>query len=46
MSKIELTDKEQKLIELLRQTRYGQIVIYLEEGQPIRIERIRESVKL
>jgi len=41
-----LTDKEKKLIEVLRKTKYGKVVIFLEGGQPIRIEVIRESVKL
>ena len=43
---MDLTEKERKLIELLRQIAYGQVVIFLENKQPVRIEMIKESVKL
>ncbi len=46
IDKEKLSDKEQKLLELLRKTRYGQVVIFMEDGEPVRIERIKESVKL
>jgi len=41
-----LTDRERKLIELLRITGYGQLVIYLEQGQPVRVEELKKSIKL
>ena len=41
-----LTEKEQRLIEELRRISYGQVVIFMQDGQPLRIERIKESVKL
>mgnify|MGYP001581960178 CR=1 len=41
-----LTEKEKKLIEILRTVSYGQVVIHLEKGEPVRIEQIKESVKL
>ena len=41
-----ISEKEKKLIELLRKIPYGKVVIFLEGGQPIRIEEVRESVKL
>ena len=41
-----ISEKEKKLIELLRKVSYGKVVIFLENGQPIRIEEVRESVKL
>ena len=43
---IMVTEREQRLIELLRETGYGQVVIFLEQGEPIRIELIKKSVKL
>jgi len=43
---IMVNERERKLIELLRDTEYGQVAIYLEAGQPVRIERIKESIKL
>ena len=41
-----LTEKENHLIEILRVIPYGQVVVYLEQGNPVRIEQIRESIKL
>ena len=43
---LELTEKEQRLIEKLREISYGQVVIYMQENQPVRIDRITESKKL
>lgn len=43
---IMVTERERRLIELLRETGYGQVVIYLENGQPVRIELVRKSIKL
>jgi len=43
---MELTEKEKKLIAELRKIQYGQITIYQEGGQPVRIERVKESIKL
>ena len=37
---------EVALLKALREIRYGQVVIYLEAGQPVRIEKIKESIKL
>ena len=41
-----LSDKEKRLLELLHEIKYGQVIIYLEAGQPVRIEKIKESIKL
>ncbi len=41
-----LSDKEHKLIELLRRVTFGRIVIFMENGKPVRIEEIKESFKL
>jgi len=43
---MELTEKEKKLIGEIRKYPFGQVVIYMENGQPVRIEKIKESVKL
>ncbi len=42
----ELYDKEIKLIEYCRDVKYGQVVIFLENGQPVRIEEVKKSIKL
>ena len=41
-----LTEKEKKLIEVCREISYGQVTIFMENGQPVRVELIKESVKL
>ena len=46
LSDMLVSDRERKLIELLRDTKYGKIEIHLEEGQPVRVEKIKESIKL
>jgi len=43
---IMVSDREKKLLELIHKVGYGQVVIYLEAGQPVRIEKIKESIKL
>lgn len=40
-----LTEKELRLIELIRELGYGEIRIFVAEGQPVRAEEIKKSVK-
>jgi len=42
---MELTEKEQKLIKLLRRIKFGKVVVHQEDSQPVRVEQT-ESVKL
>jgi len=46
MAEIKLTEKEKRLVEALRQIAHGQVTVFLQDGQPVRIERIKESIKL
>ena len=41
-----LTEREQKLIVLLREIRFGEIHLHVADGQPVRIEEIKKSIKL
>lgn len=41
-----LSEKEEKLIELIRSIGYGEIKIIVQAEQPIRIEEIKKSIKL
>ena len=41
-----VTEKEQKLIELLRELRFGELHLYIADGQPVRLEEIKKSIKL
>lgn len=41
-----ITEKERRLLEELRRVKFGQVVIHMENGQPVRIEKVKESIKL
>ncbi|MDR3148397.1 MAG: DUF2292 domain-containing protein [Oscillospiraceae bacterium] len=44
--KEQLTDKEQKVISLMRKIKFGEIRIVIQDGIPFRVEEIRHSIKL
>ncbi|NCD02354.1 MAG: DUF2292 domain-containing protein [Clostridia bacterium] len=39
------TEKEDKLLQLIRDLKFGEIRIYVADGQPVRAEEIKKSVK-
>jgi len=43
---LELSEKEKKLIEFLRNLDYGEIRIVIMNNQPVTIEEMRKSIKL
>lgn len=43
---IELHDKELKLLEFIRRLGYGEVLIKVQDGLPVMIERATEKVKL
>ncbi len=43
---MELTEKERKLIEYLRKIPFGEVLVIMHQGEPDRIEKIKEKVKL
>ena len=40
------TEREEKLLQLIRELKFGEIHIYVADGQPVRIEEIKKSIKL
>ncbi len=40
-----LTQKEDRLLKMIRDLKFGEIHIYVSDGQPVRAEEIRKSVK-
>ena len=40
-----LTEKEEKLLRLIREVKFGELHIYIADGQPVRAEEIKKSVK-
>ena len=43
---MEVSEKERHLIEELRQVPFGRVEVIMVQGQPDRLEKIKESVKL
>jgi len=41
-----ITDKERKLIELIRNTEFGEINIIVQNNEPIRVQELKRSIKL
>lgn len=41
-----LSEQEKRLIEMIREIKFGEINIYVSEGSPVRVVEIRKSVKL
>lgn len=41
-----LHEKEKRLIEFIRQLRYGEITIKVQDGLPVMVEKAMEKVKL
>ena len=41
----ENTEKEEKLLQLIRDLKFGEVHIYVADGQPVRAEEIKKSVK-
>lgn len=39
------TEKEEKLLQLIRDLKFGEVHIYVADGQPVRAEEIKKSVK-
>lgn len=41
-----LTEKEKRLIRILREINYGEVKIVVQDKQPVRIEEVKKSIKL
>ena len=39
------TEKENKLLKLIRDLKFGEVHIFVADGQPVRAEEIKKSVK-
>ena len=39
------TEREEKLLQLIRDLKFGEVHIYVADGQPVRAEEIKRSVK-
>lgn len=42
----QITEKEEKLLRLIRDLKFGELRIFVADGQPVRAEEIKKSIKL
>ena len=43
---VKITEKEEKLLRMIRELKFGDLQIYVADGQPVRVEEVRRSIKL
>ena len=43
---IELTEKESRIIEIIRSIEFGEVRVVVTDGVPVRVEEIKKSIKL
>ena len=41
-----INEKEEKLLKIIKDIKYGELKIIVQDGLPIRIEEIKKSIKL
>ena len=44
--KLQLSEKEEKLIRLIREIKFGELRLFIADSQPVRLEEVRKSIKL
>ena len=44
--KVQLSEKEEKLIRLIRDLKFGELRLFVADSQPVRLEEVRKSIKL
>ena len=43
---IKCTDKEKRLIEVIRALKFGEMRIFIQDSEPVRVEELKNSIKL
>ena len=44
--KIIVSDKEARLLDIIKQISFGEIKVIIQEGKPVRVEELKKSIKL
>ena len=44
--KMQLSEKEEKLIRLIRDLKFGELRLFVADSQPVRLEEVKKSIKL
>lgn len=42
---LQITEKEEKLIRMIRELKFGEMRICIADGQPVRAEEVKKSIK-
>lgn len=42
----DITEREENLLKLIRGLGFGEMIVHVADGQPVRAEEIKKSVKL
>ena len=42
----DITEREKKLILMIRELKFGEMQLHVADGQPVRIEEVKKSIKL
>lgn len=42
---VELTEKERRLVRMIRELGFGTVTVHVADGQPVRAEEVRKSIK-
>ena len=43
---MQLSEKEEKLIHLIRDLKFGELRLFVADSQPVRLEEVKKSIKL
>jgi hypothetical protein len=41
-----ICEQEKRLLQMIREMKYGELHIFVSEGKPVRVEEIKKSIKL
>ena len=44
--KVVLSEQEKKVIAILREIKYGEVKVVVQDGIPVRVDEIRKSIKI
>jgi len=46
ISKLEITESEKKVLEIIRSVDFGEVNVIIQNNKPIRIEEVKKSIKI
>jgi len=46
VNKLEITESEKRVLEIIRSVDFGEINIIIQNNKPIRVEEIKKSIKI